>query len=541
MRMTIVWLVASCAAEDVARQDVLEQSIVGNCTAAEISDLTADPTAATESYELNCNAFLSPDVTIKKRVIIRASNVALSCAGATIDNRAFPTHNPNLDMIEVTRRYEGTNSIRPHDVVISRCTVQGSVRVYGMCMNGQDCEEQRVSSLTPGHTERARERAPTNITLDSMRITANHRIPVYFSPGVTYSTLSNSILDGASVAGAIYLDAESAYNTIESNQFLVDTGREVMSIDGSSNNLILNNYFSSLNEGGIYLYRNCGEDGTARWNTPSYNKIINNVFYYNLYQGPNAAVNIGSRNGSAGYCNEDDHVPYGSGIDDRDLATGNVVAQSQIYVRSPDLMIRASSPSNAPANFYQDPSNAGGLTSHVTREAGCYLPDGYPNPLIVDNGTVDMRHTNGRPFCATMPYRCHNGRFAPSTSQATCTIAPKSFGCTATNSNAGCSGTVTCTGTGARMVGAVAACNLELGSVTTAQLNALAGNTLSVVRASDVVSDGACTFASTTRSSGTAALTVGQPQASFHCHERDSDGGDCNLAGTAYCRTQSSK
>jgi len=88
---------------------------------------------------------------------------------------------------------------------------------------------------------------------------------------------------------AVYLDAESYRNTLQGNSFHADHGagsqREVLAVDGSSNNLIMSNHFSSLQYGGIYLYRNCGEGGTIRHSTPSNNSIINNVFYYDNYTG----------------------------------------------------------------------------------------------------------------------------------------------------------------------------------------------------------------------------------------------------------------
>lgn len=538
-------LLSSCGIESIepVNESTLEQAITPDCSPTDIQELTATPTSETQTYVLGCNAFLSSSVTIRKRIIISSSYVTLSCADATIDNRGFPWYDENLDAIEIASTYNALSDTwtRPHDVNVSRCHVEGSVRIYGMCMNGQDCEAQRISSASPGHTQRARDRAPTNITLDNMRITANHRTPVYFGPGVTYSSLTNSIIDGTGVKGDLYLDAESAYNRIKSNQFLMNTGGPVISIDGSSDNTIIDNYLSSLDMGGIYLYRNCGEAGTVRWNTPSNNTIINNVFYYNSYNGPNRSIYIGSRGGTQSYCSEDNYSPYGSGSDNRDLATGNVVAQNQIYVNPTTTMIQIGSLSgNAYSNII-DPSNTGNLSSHVVREAGCYLIDGYPNPLTLDNGTTDMRQTNGRPYCSSTPYSCNDGSFWFTTSD--CTITAKSFGCTATNTNAGCSGTVACTGTGARIVGAVAACNLEYGSVSSTELNALGGNLLSVVRASDNVSDGICTVASTSRSSGTGVLsgTYNQTQVGFHCHEYDANGGDCNLAGTVYCRTQSSR
>jgi hypothetical protein len=75
---------------------------------------------------------------------------------------------------------------------------------------------------------------------------------------VTYSKLINSEVKGISSRVGIYLDAESAYNTIENNSihvdtdddevgetvpFLPDRGWPLIAIDGSTGNKIINNNF----------------------------------------------------------------------------------------------------------------------------------------------------------------------------------------------------------------------------------------------------------------------------------------------------------
>ncbi len=68
-----------------------------------------------------------------------------------------------------------------------------------------------------------------------------------------------------------------------------------MAVDGSSWNTINNNRFASLRNGGIYLYRNCGEKGTIRITPPEHNTITNNSFYYKKYTGHKPAIYLGSR------------------------------------------------------------------------------------------------------------------------------------------------------------------------------------------------------------------------------------------------------
>ena len=355
--------------------------LAGECSDDELALLIAPATEDAQDYSLRCSATVPAGAVISKRVIIDASGVTLACNGASIDARDRPWYSPNVDMIEIRSIDESPHYQRPEDVSVRGCTVAGSIRIFGMCRNGQDCPAQRASSQDAGHTQRARDAAPRRISLDGMHITGNRRIPVYFSPGVTQSSLTSSTVDGGSVKGALYLDAESDSNTISDNAFFFDTdsdGNEpsapLIAIDGSSNNTIANNYFSGLDEGGIYLYRNCGELGTARWNTPSNNRIANNTFYYRTYDGPNPAVFLGSRGpGYAGYCDEDDAIPGGSGDSDLDFATDNVVVENQLYTRDVADMIKIGTCQRNAANYCPGSSgntgnlvedNAGGLPSN---------------------------------------------------------------------------------------------------------------------------------------------------------------------------------
>src|SRR5690606_33199014 len=111
----------------------------------------------------------------------------------------------------------------------------------------------------------------------------------------------------------IYMDAESGHNVIARNYIhMLTNQREQVAIDGSAHNTVIENRFSGLSHGGIYLYRNCGEDGNIRHQTPSYNQIVNNVFYYDSCTGGNPAIWLASRNGNRPYCGLDDGYPYGS-------------------------------------------------------------------------------------------------------------------------------------------------------------------------------------------------------------------------------------
>jgi hypothetical protein len=120
------------------------------------------------------------------------------------------------------------------------------------------------------------------------------RIPLYLGPGTTRLTMYDSTIKGRSDSVALYLDAESGFNIIRNNTFdITSASREIIAVDGSANNQLLANAIKKAPNGGIYLYRNCGEGGTVRHQSPQNNFIagntINNTGGYGIW--------LGSRNG----------------------------------------------------------------------------------------------------------------------------------------------------------------------------------------------------------------------------------------------------
>jgi hypothetical protein len=213
------------------------------------------------------------------------------------------------------------------DVTIRNCQLKGSIRVFGMGRNGEAATLKK-SSVKPGHTLRAQSAAPTNILISNMDIEAAGRTPVYIAPGATRVTLENSLLTGYSTSVAVYLDAESARNTIRNNTFLVtpvSPYREVIAIDGSAENVVANNRLPDVRHGGIYLYRNCGEGGVIRHQPPIKNRIEKNSFGLRQLSLGEYGIWLGSRNGNRSYCEDDKGFSFGSSDDNRDHANNNSV------------------------------------------------------------------------------------------------------------------------------------------------------------------------------------------------------------------------
>ena len=204
---------------------------------------------------VDCNLTLEPGDVITKKIVLEgddASGVTLDCNFATIDGQSCSGR--KCDRLEVRSwRFTGSDGDPawepPVDVTIKNCNILGAVRIWGMARNNEG-EFLITPSREPGYVSKVRNNAPRRITLDNLIITAlGERTPLYLAPGVTHTKLVNSEIKGEAVSVAIYLDAESYGNTIRNNYIHTVNPREVMAIDGSSYNKIINNHFSALNNG----------------------------------------------------------------------------------------------------------------------------------------------------------------------------------------------------------------------------------------------------------------------------------------------------
>lgn len=252
-----------------------------------------------------------------------ASGIVINCNGATIGREGRPVTTAQPTVAIWSRKDADGAWDRPTDITIRNCHVIGNVRVWGMGADGS-YDNLRASSRQQGHTGRTQAAAPSRVLLENLTITGRGSIPLYVGPGVTELVLRGSTLNGTTTATALYLDAESARNRIENNRILTRTGREVIAVDGSAHNIIRGNRFDLHGQPGIFLYRNCGERGVVRHQTPSNNRIEGNSFTGASWLRPRLVVE-NARNGLRSYCGDDAGYPFGSSADDRDNASGNII------------------------------------------------------------------------------------------------------------------------------------------------------------------------------------------------------------------------
>lgn len=297
------------------------------CSGAEIAALTSDAPAP---IVLTCLATLTAGQTVTRRVVfegVGSSGAGIACNGARI-GRPGAASSVQAPTVLIQSASTPAGWSRPTDVTLGGCIVHGNIRVRGMGA-GSDLEPIRASSRTVDHTTSTQEAAPTRVRLTDLTLIGTGSIPLYVGPGVTDLTFEGSRVSGRSVSTAVYLDAESAGNLIRGVSFSIRTGREQIAVDGSARNRIERNSFALGGRGGVFLYRNCGEDGVIRHQTPSDNVITGNTFTGVRWLWPNAVV-VGSREGRRRYCAADTGWAFGSSADNGDHADRNVVERNVV-------------------------------------------------------------------------------------------------------------------------------------------------------------------------------------------------------------------
>ncbi|MEQ7156497.1 right-handed parallel beta-helix repeat-containing protein [Brevundimonas aurifodinae] len=309
--------------------------VAGPATAPCPADVLAELTATTDPapFHLTCFATLPPGRSVTRPIVIEGeegSGAGLDCRGGSLGRPgvASTTRTPTLS---IRSRLDGDGWSRPRGVRLADCTLHGNARIWGLGADGR-IEELRASSRAPGHTGRAQAAAPTDILFHRITFIATGSIPLYIGPGVTGVRVDEGRFTGRSVSTAIYLDAESAGTVVQGVDFDIATAREQIAVDGSARNRLVDNRFRRSDRGGVFLYRNCGEDGVIRHRAPTDNTITGNRFEGVSWLWPRAVV-LGSREGGRRYCGDDAGWPFGSSADDGDNAARNVVRGNTVDYR----------------------------------------------------------------------------------------------------------------------------------------------------------------------------------------------------------------
>lgn len=256
---------------------------------------------AAERVEISVTSHLDPACTYTAGFDVTASGVTLDCRSAHIVD---PTGKGRLG-IAVTA---------PTDVAITDVTVRNCV-VEGF-MNNVRVTRRGFKELQQGSEY---ENAFGDIVVENSALRGSRGSGVFVDGYVTGVTLRHLDIGDSGGVG-IYLEAGSKDNVVVGNHvhgngfaqtgpegvpFVIGgvelryhhTGREGIAIDGSRFNRVTRNLIEGNSAGGIFLYKNCGEDSTTQprgWWERRYG-ADGNLIEGNLIRDEQSGVWIGSR------------------------------------------------------------------------------------------------------------------------------------------------------------------------------------------------------------------------------------------------------
>ena len=226
------------------------------------------------------NTHLDPSCVYTKGIDITASNVVLDCRGAVLErNDPEDGRETRLGIL-----IEAPADVPLSNIIVRNCTVRGF---------NNDMRIRRVGAKDLP-IEQKYDHPFSDIRVENTHLYDSEASGLFVDAFVSGVTIRNVEVAGAGAVG-IYLEGGSKDNVvsrcyIHDNGYgqvtpegipidvggitfrYLSTGREGIAVDGSRNNRILRNVITRNSAGGIFLYKNCGEDYTQRpnqwWHRP---------------------------------------------------------------------------------------------------------------------------------------------------------------------------------------------------------------------------------------------------------------------------------
>ena len=255
---------------------------------------------ANKRIAVTVSTHLDPSCTYTKGLEILASDVTVDCRGAHIERAPEVGQNRGISI-------ETPTTVALHDITVRNCDVSNFP-------NGLRISREGFKTLAFGAEYLS---VYDDVLIENNNFHHSENSGVFIDGFVTDVTFSrNTILSSGAVG--LYLEAGSKDNVIVGNRIddngyqdvipgpayinfggtdvpYISTGREGIAVDGSRNNLIRDNLITANSSGGIFLYKNCGEDATkpGHW-VRNYGATGNIIRHNVITNGPNG-VWVGSR------------------------------------------------------------------------------------------------------------------------------------------------------------------------------------------------------------------------------------------------------
>ena len=291
------------------------------------------------------NTVLDPACIYRAEFIIKRSGVTLDCRGAVIAGKALREKPGGAVYAGVLIASRADRPLR--DVTVRNCSIDG----FGMSVQ---VSRRKWNTLKKGREFR---NGFENIVISNSRLTNAAVAGVYLTPFVNGVTMRRLDISGAGEMG-IYFESGTTGNAVidsavHHNGYRMEgdnkvsqrlgffkitatlTGREGIAVDGAFNNRIVGNRIYNNAAGGIFVYKNCGEQKTwapKRWFERPYG-ADNNLIQGNRIENEKTGIWIGSRASQNQFFMDCSDPAYKSGVLFKvhaDPARGNQVIDNQL-------------------------------------------------------------------------------------------------------------------------------------------------------------------------------------------------------------------
>jgi hypothetical protein len=255
---------------------------------------------ADNRIQVTTSIHLDPSCTYTRGLEITASNLTVDCRGAHIEHDVAERDNLGVQITAPT-------TVALHDITVRNCDVS-------KFNNNLRISREGFKDLVVGSEY---VNAFSNILIENNNFHHSANSGVFVDGFVTeVAFIDNTVFANGAVG--LYVEAGSrgnlvAGNVVEGNGYkdvipgpavinfggtdipYISTGREGIAIDGSRDNVVRDNLITGNASGGVFLYKNCGEDATkpGHW-VRNYGATGNVIRHNTISDGPDG-VWVGSR------------------------------------------------------------------------------------------------------------------------------------------------------------------------------------------------------------------------------------------------------